>query len=209
MNRDSPPALRVLHATRLLGFADVDEIAARADVPSHTAQEHLRNAEEAGWIQRLAFADVAGCSLTDAGRAENERHLAAELREADPAHRVAGAYRRFLPLNTSLVSAVTAWQIRPIASDPFAANDHGDAAWDARVLAELAELGAELAPLTTELIAVLTRFAGYAERFCTALNRAVAGEGEWVDRTDRDSCHRVWFQLHEDLIATLGLERGR
>ncbi|WP_245966848.1 hypothetical protein [Sphaerisporangium album] len=22
-----------------------------------------------------------------------------------------------------------------------------------------------------------------------------------------DSCHRVWFELHEDLIATLGLDR--
>ncbi|MDQ1594975.1 MAG: hypothetical protein QOH40_1531, partial [Arthrobacter pascens] len=25
--------------------------------------------------------------------------------------------------------------------------------------------------------------------------------------TDRDSFHRIWFELHEDLIATLGLRR--
>ena len=35
----------------------------------------------------------------------------------------------------------------------------------------------------------------------------LAGEHDWVDRTDIDSCHRVWFELHEDLIATLGLSR--
>jgi len=23
-----------------------------------------------------------------------------------------------------------------------------------------------------------------------------------------DSCHTVWMELHEDLLATLGLERG-
>jgi hypothetical protein len=28
-----------------------------------------------------------------------------------------------------------------------------------------------------------------------------------VDRTDVDSCHRVWFELHEDLVATLGIDR--
>jgi hypothetical protein len=27
-----------------------------------------------------------------------------------------------------------------------------------------------------------------------------------VDRTDVDSCHRVWFELHEDLVATLGID---
>jgi hypothetical protein len=36
----------------------------------------------------------------------------------------------------------------------------------------------------------------------------VAGDRPWVDGSDRDSCHTVWFQLHEDLLATLGLRRG-
>jgi hypothetical protein len=29
-----------------------------------------------------------------------------------------------------------------------------------------------------------------------------------VDAIEIDSCHRVWMQLHEDLIATLGMQRG-
>ncbi|WP_245966310.1 hypothetical protein [Sphaerisporangium album] len=41
----------------------------------------------------------------------------------------------------------------------------------------------------------------------TALARTRAGDCAWVDHTDVDSCHRVWFELHEDLIAMLGLDR--
>ena len=29
-----------------------------------------------------------------------------------------------------------------------------------------------------------------------------------VDAPDRDSCHLVWIQFHEDLLATLGIPRG-
>ncbi|GAA1145629.1 hypothetical protein [Ornithinicoccus hortensis] len=54
---------------------------------------------------------------------------------------------------------------------------------------------------------MLTRFTGYDTRFDAALRLARAGQYEWVDRTDIDSCHRVWFQLHEDLVATLGIDR--
>lgn len=44
--------------------------------------------------------------------------------------------------------------------------------------------------------------------FAAARTRAEAGERAFVDRTDVGSCHRVWFELHEDLIATLGIDRG-
>ncbi len=54
---------------------------------------------------------------------------------------------------------------------------------------------------------VLTRFCGYDSRFSAALTHARSGETAWVDRTDVDSCHRVWFELHEDLVATPGIDR--
>ncbi len=34
------------------------------------------------------------------------------------------------------------------------------------------------------------------------------GEHAWVDGLGRDFCHAVWFELHEDLLATLGIARG-
>lgn len=52
---------------------------------------------------------------------------------------------------------------------------------------------------------VLPRFRGYDARLTAA--RARSGGAAWVDRTDVDSCHRVWLELHEGLVATLGIER--
>ena len=46
------------------------------------------------------------------------------------------------------------------------------------------------------------------DRYSTALARVDSGERRWVDSPEIDSCHTVWAQLHEDLLATLGLPRG-
>lgn len=207
MTRTSAPDLLVLHAVRLLGFADASAVADRAGLSEEEATRLLAAATSAGWVRTVAFADLAGCTLTEAGMAENESRLAAERRAADPQGIVAASHRRFLPLNARLLRAVTDWQIRPRDSDPFAPNDHEDDAWDARILAELAALGRTLTPLIDDLAGVLARFAGYDVRFRSALERAVSGESAWVDATGVDSCHRVWFELHEDLIATLGADR--
>jgi hypothetical protein len=54
----------------------------------------------------------------------------------------------------------------------------------------------------------LARLGGYADRYSAALASAQAGQRAWVDGPDRDSCHLAWIQFHEDLLATLGIERG-
>jgi hypothetical protein len=90
----------------------------------------------------------------------------------------------------------------------MAKNDHSDHRWDDRTLDDLASIGRRLTPLSEELESLLTRFAGYATRFDAALRHVNAGERRWVDAVGIDSCHPVWFELHEDLIATLGVERG-
>ncbi len=35
------------------------------------------------------------------------------------------------------------------------------------------------------------------------------GERDWFTKPTIDSYHSVWFELHEDLLATLGLERAK
>ncbi|MEU9891560.1 transcriptional regulator [Sphaerisporangium sp. NPDC051011] len=207
MTRDSPPGLLVLHAVRITGFADTPVIAHRYGLDTAETKELLLDAEALGWVEHAAFAGTGGWSLTERGRAENERELAAELARVGGAGEVRDVYREFLPLNALLLRACTDWQLRPTADDRLAVNDHSDHAWDARVLSELAGIDRALTPLADRLGSILTRFRGYDIRFTTALARARAGEGTWVDRTDVDSCHRVWFELHEDLIATLGLDR--
>lgn len=207
MTRRSEPRLLLLHTVRLLGFADTAAIAAQAGTTIDAAGDLLRHAERTGWVQHVSFADLRGWSLTDTGKIENERQLAAERESADPEHQIAATYRDFLPLNARLLRAVTDWQISPTGSDAFAPNDHSDGDRDERILAELTELSDALVPLVERLCDVLTRFDGYAERFEAALNKAKGGHLNWIDRTNVDSCHRVWFQLHEDLVATLGIDR--
>lgn len=208
MSHNSTPELLILHAVRLLGFANSDTIAVRAGTSTAEVTRVLDEADVHEWVQYLTFADLEGWSLTDTGRAENERQLAAERQLADPENTITAVYRDFLPLNTRLVRAVTEWQINPTDDDQFAPNDHSDPAWDERVLDELATLGTELTPLAQRLEDILTRFDGYAHRYRAALRAAVNGEPDWVDKTDVDSCHRVWFQLHEDLVSTLGVDRS-
>jgi hypothetical protein len=207
VTRRSAPGLLVLHAVRIIGFADTPVIARRFDLdPADTAEE-LGDAEAYGWVSHHAFAGAGGWSLTERGRAENERQLASELADAGGADEVHAVHRAFLPLNGRLLRACTDWQLRPTPDDRLAANDHADPAWDARVLDELAAIAAALPPLADRLGDVLLRLRGYDVRFTAALRRAQAGDRDWVDRTDLDSCHRVWFELHEDLIATLGISR--
>lgn len=49
---------------------------------------------------------------------------------------------------------------------------------------------------------------GYADRYRSALRRDQAGEYRRMDSIDVDSCHTTWMQLQEDLLPTLGLQRG-
>lgn len=207
MSHASAPDLLVLHAARILGLADTPAIARRFDLDPADAESILLDAEAFGWVQQATFADLRGWSLTASGRAQNERQLHDELDRTAEGDQVQGAYRAFLPLNARLRQACTAWQLRPTPADELAENDHSDAAWDGWVLDELSSVGGALAPVAAQLSAVLPRLGGYDARFDTALRRALGGDPGWVDRTDVDSCHRVWFELHEDLVATLGIDR--
>jgi hypothetical protein len=69
-------------------------------------------------------------------------------------------------------------------------------------------VGNSFRELCGQLAACLARFDGYADRYSSALRNVDAGQRAWVDGHDRDSCHMLWIQFHEDLLATLGIPRG-
>ncbi|MFI7060830.1 transcriptional regulator [Kribbella sp. NPDC050124] len=206
MTHASTPELLTLHAVRLLGVANDEAVASRFALDPAVVKELLLDDQAFGWISWSAFAGIGGWSLTDSGRAENERALKAELGDGEAT--VRQVYAEFLPLNARLQTACTQWQLRPTADDPLAFNDHTDRAWDQQVLDELADLADHLDPLSNNLEAILDRFQGYHARFTAALDRARAGDPAWIDQTGVDSCHKVWFELHEDLIATLNESRA-
>ena len=107
---------------------------------------------------------------------------------------VASVHRDFLPLNEVVARACTAVQIDP-------SPQNRDASWQL-----LSDVATDLAGLEDRLTGLLARFGGYHRRFATALFRADE-RPVWLTGTEVDSCHRVWFELHEDLIASLGLSR--
>ncbi len=186
----SPTDLLSLHAVRLKGFADTAAVAARFGLDAAQTGEELLDAEAYGWVTRSAFAGLAGWSLTEAGRRRDEAWLSEELDRVGARATVVAVHDAFVPLNEQATSAFTAWQLGTAGQLPGGFAAFADA----------------LDPLEQRLTAQLARFGGYHRRFAAALARAES-DPAWITGMEVDSCHRVWFELHEDLIASLGVSR--
>ena len=152
---------------------------------------------------------LSGCSLTTAGRAEHARLLAAELdgrrrprRRSTPP---TGASSRSTP---SLLTVCTDWQLRDVDGESVGQRPHRRRLRRRRHRAAGATSHAEVEPICADLGAALDRFGGYGARLAHALERVRAGDTDWFTKPMIDSYHTVWFELHEDLLATLGIERG-
>ena len=199
MSATSTPDLLVLHAVRVLGYATTNRVTARTGLEEGLVGELLLDAQAAGQVAWSRFADQGGWSLTEAGKAHGEHLLAVELDAIGTRSVVREVLDGFGPLNDLVGGACTRWQLSEmgLARPPA---DLGQA------LADLTRAADGLAGIETRLTAGLARFGGYHERFMAAVERA-RQETAWISGTDRDSAHRVWFELHEDLLATLGRPR--
>jgi hypothetical protein len=113
------------------------------------------------------------------------------------------AYATFRSLNREALQVCTDWQVRPGG----ALNDHTDAAYDWSVLDRFEALDDRAGPLLRRLAGVDTRFGPYPERLREARQRVVEGDRDWLTSPRIDSYHTVWMELHEELLAALGLER--
>ena len=111
-------------------------------------------------------------------------------------------------MNGDLLQLCTDWQLRP-TDEGTAANDHADETYDAGVVARLVEIDNAIQPVCARLAEALERFGGYGDRLTQAVVRVKAGEKDWFTKPVIDSYHTVWFELHENLLATLGIERGK
>ena len=145
--------------------------------------------------------------LVAAGRAEGERMLADEVDAAGVRADIDAAYRRFLAVNQPFLQVCTDWQLIDRDGTPVT-NEHADADHDAAVVARLRALIDQVQPVCATLTAALARFEPYGPRFEAAVTRVQAGEVDFFTKPSVDSVHTVWFELHENLLATLGIERG-
>jgi len=205
----APSDLRtlVLHGLRLKGFAEADAVAEVVEVAEADAKAVL---DDLVGAQLASYRDgrMSGFTLTPAGRAEHARRLSAELDRHGVRDAIAAAYRRFLTHNGDLLAVCTAWQLREVGGESVV-NDHTDAAYDAGVIDRLAEIHAHIEPVCDDLAASLERYAGYGPRLRHALERLQTGDHDWFTKPMIPSYHTIWFELHEDLLATLGIGRGQ
>lgn len=207
MTAPSEPRTLVLHGLRLKGFAEPAAVAEVIAVPEAEAKAHLDQLVG----ERLAtYRDgrMSGFTLTPGGRAEHARLLSEELDSHGVRDAINGAYRRFLTFNGELLHVCTAWQLRDV-DGTSEINDHRDEAYDADVIERLSEVHAKVHPVCEELAASLARYAHYGPRLDAALQRVQAGELDWFTKPMIPSYHTIWFELHEDLLATLGIDRGQ
>jgi hypothetical protein len=191
-----------LHGLVLKKAGQAEEV---AEVLGASVDE-VTPALDAAVAEKRAMAGRGKFMVTPAGRAfldEQYPVLFAELR-ADP--RADAAYAAFEKVNRELLALMTRWQTVTVGGEAVP-NDHTDADYDARILDELARLDAEAGPVLDVLAGLVPRLGVHRRRLSDALDRASAGETDYVSGVRVASYHTVWFELHEDLLRLLGRTR--
>jgi hypothetical protein len=206
MPHRSDPRLLVLHGLRLKGVAGVEAVAAAIGLPADQVGRQLRRLADEGLATEHRGL-LSGWMLTPAGRKVHASAVEAELERTHARSTVEAAYRRFLALNPGVLDACSRWQVRDLHGHTIR-NDHADPRYDERVLGDLGSALAGVRPVGDRLTAALDRFAPYTPQLATALDRAKAGDVDYVTKPMIPSFHTVWFEMHEDLLVTLGFDRA-
>jgi hypothetical protein len=200
----SDPRFLVLHALRVKGLASDEIVRAMSGLPGEDVAGQLGALLEEGLILRRE-GRMAGSLLTPAGKGAHPPLLDADV--ADPGRQaaLAAAYDAFLPVNGEFKRVCTDWQVRTDSGQP---NDHTDHDYDNGVVARLGEVHGRIVVVVKELAAVMDRFGTYAARLGAALERVRGGDKAAFARPLADSYHDIWMELHQDLLLSLGKERG-
>lgn len=204
MASESSQRLLSLLGLRLKGFSEAKVVAELVGLDIEQVDVELSAAAADGHTIYRRGAR-SGWTLTAQGRAEVEHLAAAELESEQCRAAVQEAYQSFLGLNPKMLEVCTRWQVKDL--EALVLNDHNDAAYDRSVMADLVVLDKGISPVCDLLGGSLKRFGIYRSRLTHALDRVQAGETDWFTAPLKESYHTVWFELHEDLLATLGIDR--
>ena len=213
----SEPRLLVWLALRLKGLGEIDDVAAIHGLEPDDTEWLLAELDAAGHCMFREVGGVPKFILTPTGRDDGEAALAAELDEANARDAVTAAYREFLALNPKMLQLCTDWQVWPTdhpaavdagPGDGGRLNDHSDPDYDAAIIERLEVLQGELSGVLEALCSVMARYENYSPRFADALGKLQAGDLDYLTKPMIPSFHTVWFELHEDLLATLGINRA-
>jgi hypothetical protein len=203
----SDPSFLVLHALRLKGFVAAEAVAELTGLDADDVMGHLEAFKDDG-LATYREGRLSGWSLTPDGRTRHAELIGAEVEAAACKDTIEAGYRQFLNVNQTLLGVCTDWQLRTVGGEQVV-NDHTDAAHDKAVIERLRGVDDAVQPVCGALGGQLARFSGYGPRLATAVGKVEKGDTDWFTKPLIDSYHTVWFELHEDLLATLAIERAR
>lgn len=204
MSSDSPTDLRLLHVLRCIGASSLAHLADRTGSSVSETESQLIDFGVARLVTKTA-GPFGAWRITDRGRRVDEEFVTAEVVVSGCRPAIEAAFGRFRELNPLVLQTCTAWQLRPL-NGSAQINDHADPVYDKRILRQLVAVDRGGQEVCNDLSMSLDRFADYGPRLAYAVHRALGGCGAFVTE-DLNSFHSLWFQLHEDLLVTLGQSR--
>ncbi len=194
-HRGVDPALLVIHGLRIRGRATTDglvELYHPLGLDVATADTHL---------DRLAQASLARqrtgrwALINPAGLRYHRQVIDDEVDGAGARDTVDAALAAFEAPNTEALGAFSRYQLGESSHD--AVVDELDAL-------VVAVIGGVIGPAAN----ALWRFSVHQQRLRRAARRANE-DPRWIAAPLIDSVHTSWFELHEDLLTTVGRTRAR
>jgi hypothetical protein len=195
--------LSLLMALRTQGLATAERVATAVASDAATAAAGLGELMGAELVKQREGRHT-GFMLLPAGAAKLGELLAQEGLRTSAS--LCECYDRFMQLNTRVLKVCSQWQLRSDGGTEVP-NDHSDPDYDASVIDRLSELHARASSCIGKIAACAERYGPYGVRLDSCLERLHAGDRTAFTAPMAESYHTVWFELHQDLLLTLGRER--
>jgi hypothetical protein len=192
--------LALLMALRTQGLATVERASIAAGVDRDVAEKTLTGFADAG-LAKLREGRMTGFMLLPAGTARLDELLVAEGLRASES--LCDCYDRFMQLNTRVLKVCSDWQLKR----DDVPNDHSDPDYDAEVIERLDALHRRSAKCAGTIAEAAARYSPYGTRLGVCVERLNGGDHTAFTAVMAESYHTVWFEMHQDLLLTLGRER--
>ncbi len=202
--RDDKTRGALLVALRVKGSADARQLEKAVRLASDEFTRTIESAAADRLIlkhekaQKYLLTESGKAQVAEIFRQDQERIGRAILEEI---------YQRFIELDAEFKRIATDWQVRA-PGPPTLLNDHSDPRYDKRVINRLVRVHHRVRGLLETLGQHCERFQSYSARLANSLDNIDNGTVEYFTDPRVDSYHNIWFELHEDLLCTLGRERS-
>lgn len=157
---------------------------------------------EGGMVER-PLPELLG--ITEPGKAALREFLQARRRHIIPLLE-GRPWADFEALDAEFKTVCTMWQVRQDGSGSL--NTHDDPEYDFAVIEKLVEVHGRLRELVRSVGGLEAELADLIVELDNAMARVGEGEFDHFTGVQLNSFHNLWFELHEDLLCTMGLQRS-